>query len=59
MDACMFCKTVKGEAPSSLLYEDEVMLAFMIRLFVWWALEGVVVLQPALNRSGSRFGYSC
>jgi len=51
----MFCKTIKGEAPSSILYEDEVMLAFMVRLFVWWALEGAVALHPALNLSGSRF----
>ena len=55
MDVCMFCKTVKGEAPSSILYEDEVLLAFMVRLFVWWALEGAVALHPARNLSGSRF----
>ena len=49
MDACIFCMIVKGEAPSRILYEDEVMLAFMVRLFVWWALEGAVALNPTLN----------
>jgi histidine triad (HIT) family protein len=29
MDACIFCKIVKGEAPASIVYEDEVTLAFM------------------------------
>jgi mannose-6-phosphate isomerase-like protein (cupin superfamily) len=38
MDACL-----------SSISDDELMLAFMIRLFVWWALEGAVVLHPALN----------
>lgn len=49
MDACIFNQTIKGEAPASILYEDEVTLAFMVRLFIWWALEGVVALHPALN----------
>ena len=55
MDTCMFCKAIKGEAPSSIRYEDEVRLAFMIRLFVWWALEGALTLHPAYHLSGSRF----
>gem|GEM_PF-231136 len=49
MDACIFRKTVKGEAPSRLLNEDEVMLACTVRLFVWWALEGAMALHLALH----------
>jgi histidine triad (HIT) family protein len=29
MDACIFCKIVKGEAPASIVYEDDLTLAFM------------------------------
>lgn len=29
MDSCIFCKIVKGEIPSSKVYEDEGVLAFL------------------------------
>lgn len=29
MDECIFCKIVKGEAPASVVYEDDLTLAFM------------------------------
>ena len=29
MDDCIFCKIVKGEVPSSVVYEDELTIAFM------------------------------
>ena len=29
MDECIFCKIVRGEAPASIVYEDDVTLAFM------------------------------
>lgn len=29
MDECIFCKIVKGEAPASIVYEDNLTLAFM------------------------------
>ncbi len=29
MDECIFCQIVKGEAPASIVYEDDMTLAFM------------------------------
>ncbi len=29
MDECIFCQIIKGEAPASIVYEDEMTLAFM------------------------------
>ena len=29
MDKCVFCKIVKGEVPASVVYEDDLTLAFM------------------------------
>jgi histidine triad (HIT) family protein len=29
MDECIFCKIVKGEVPASVVYEDDLTLAFM------------------------------
>jgi histidine triad (HIT) family protein len=29
MDSCIFCKIIKGEIPSSKIYEDEQVLAFL------------------------------
>jgi histidine triad (HIT) family protein len=29
MDECIFCQIIKGEAPASMVYEDEMTLAFM------------------------------
>ena len=29
MEECIFCKIVKGEAPASIVYEDDMTLAFM------------------------------
>ena len=55
MDACIFNKTSKGEVPVSILYEDEVTLASMVRLFIWWALEGVVALNPTPQRTDHTF----
>ena len=28
MDNCIFCKIVKGEIPSTVVYEDDIMMAF-------------------------------
>lgn len=28
MDNCIFCKIIKGEIPSTVVYEDDVMIAF-------------------------------
>jgi hypothetical protein len=28
MDECIFCKIVKGEVPASVVYEDDLTLAF-------------------------------
>ena len=29
MEECIFCKIVKGEVPSSKIYEDDLVIAFM------------------------------
>jgi len=29
MDECIFCKIIKGEVPASVVYEDDLTLAFM------------------------------
>ncbi len=42
-DACVFCKIIKGEIPSTKIYEDDVCLAFMD---IFPVTEGHCLLIP-------------
>lgn len=49
MNDCIFCKIIHGEAPASIVYEDEICLAFMD---IQPVTPGHVLVVPRLHAIG-------